>query len=332
MDSMTTAKQIWDVLVKRYDTTNEATTFALFEELVHEDRLKDDKTLIDQFSALVARLSKVNTDDVKLSDTLKAMILMSKVPESYRSVMTTLVQTNKLKVLTTDKIREALETELSFRRATFQGPDAGASKVSQTKPKPKKPCSHCKGTNHNESHCWQKYPEKKPKNMKGKGKKEKGKEKDTGQTHDHAHITAPFINLPVQTTLSSSNDISASFYSAALAANQDGMTIWLMDSGASSHITAYKTDFTNYTEYEQPKTFCTAQDGEASVVQALGEGDIMGTMLVNGKKIGITLHNVCYIPKAGTRLFSMGTIKRSGCILIQGNGCMSIIIQSLKAR
>lgn len=181
-DTMTTAKEMWDVLVKWYDTTNEVTTFALFEELIHKDRLKDNKTLIDQFSALVARLSKVNTEDVKLLDTLKAIILMSKVPEFYWSVMTTLVQTNKLKVLTTDKIREALEMELSFRRATFQGPDAGASKVSQTKPKLKKPCSHCKGTNHDESHCWQKYPEKKPKNMKGKSKKEKGKEKDTGVT------------------------------------------------------------------------------------------------------------------------------------------------------
>jgi hypothetical protein len=43
------------------------------------------------------------------------------------------------------------------------------SKKAHDKPK----CSHCKKSRHNESKCWQKYPEKKPKKANSTGNSQK---------------------------------------------------------------------------------------------------------------------------------------------------------------
>ena len=85
-----------------------------------------------------------------------------------------------------------------------------------------------------------------------------------------------------------------------------------MDSGASQHVTSYKTDFVSYREYSSPREFRTAQEGEGGVVHGLGEGTVRGIIEVDGVRKTIELKNVCYVPKAGVRLFSTGTIEKYG--------------------
>ena len=53
-------------------------------------------------------------------------------------------------------------------------------------------------------------------------------------------------------------------------------TLWLMDSGASQHVTGCLEDFTEYRPYDTPVLFGTAQAGRDGHVQGLGEGTVKG--------------------------------------------------------
>ena len=91
----------------------------------------------------------------------------------------------------------------------------------------------------------------------GSEKEEKKEDKDSPSHTGHTHVL-----------VASPNVVSASFYSVAKAV--DGYsTKWLMDSGASHHITSFRDDFATYKAYLTPLLFRTAQDGDADIVQGM---------------------------------------------------------------
>ena len=113
------------------------------------------------------------------------------------------------------------------------------------------------------------------------------------------------------------------FRSAAKAV--DGYsTKWLMDSGASHHITSFRDDFATYKAYPTPLLFRTAQDGDAGIVQGLGEGTVRAYVEIDGHRKLVEIKHVCYVPAAGTCLFSTGVIERTSSFIYQGGGKMSV--------
>ncbi|CDO68990.1 hypothetical protein BN946_scf184762.g6 [Trametes cinnabarina] len=154
---------------------------------------------------------------------------------------------------------------------------------------------------------------------KGKGKdKDKGKGKDN--SNNHAHTAAPAVNVLVAESLS---NMHASFYSAAYAAGVQH-THWLMDVGASQHITFDINDFAEYRAYDTPIVFRTAASGEGSSVKALGKGLVRGETFIDGVKWSIDLPKVCFIPTASSCLFFTGSIEKNGYLIFQGGQKMSI--------
>ena len=70
---------------------------------------------------------------------------------------------------------------------------------------------------------------------------------------------------------------------------------WIIDSGASHHITSKLTDFTNYTPYPEPKIIQTANVHDSLMIH--GEGTVFfDTETTNGQIHTVCLDNVCYIP------------------------------------
>ncbi|KAI0634468.1 hypothetical protein C8Q77DRAFT_1028395, partial [Trametes polyzona] len=115
---------------------------------------------------------------------------LSKVPDSYRSMISALMATTDLDKLTIDNIVSKTLAEEAMRRT-----GQVASRISQTKPKPNGPCSHCGSATHHESYCWKKHPELRPKG-KGNGGRRKGKEKDKGKdSNNHVHTVAPSASV-----------------------------------------------------------------------------------------------------------------------------------------
>ena len=94
--------------------------------------------------------------------------------------------------------------------------------------------------------------------------------------------------------------------------------MWLVDSGATQHMTSLKRFMRNYKDFG-PVDVHLADDG---VVQAIGKGDIVMSMKTHrGVKKGV-LTDVWHIPKLSRNLFSVGRfIKDVGPVTFEVDGC-----------
>lgn len=213
-----------------------------------------------------------------LAEHIKVYWLFSKMPESYRLSIPTILHTTAEADLTLDNVKPKLKLEdLLWNTSIGQ-----ANKISKPKTKPKPPCSHCSKDNHDPSNCYKKFPEKNPRN-----KKKDSKGKDSGLTNqggngnqngqNHTHTISSLV--PVSSTV---NKIAASFYKASLDVDRANLTIRLMDSGASQHVTGCFEDLTEYQKYDKPKFFKMAQSGDSGRIEGLGEGIVKGYTMVDG--------------------------------------------------
>jgi hypothetical protein len=82
-----------------------------------------------------------------------------------------------------------------------------------------------------------------------------------------------------------------------------GDDTWIIDSGASHHITTKLTDYTSYQPYPEPEIIQTANMHDSLKIH--GEGTVFfNTETTNGQIHTVCLDNVCYIPNRSNRLLS----------------------------
>uniref|UniRef100_H3GZY1 CCHC-type domain-containing protein n=1 Tax=Phytophthora ramorum TaxID=164328 RepID=H3GZY1_PHYRM len=96
--------------------------------------------------------------------------------------------------------------------------------------------------------------------------------------------------------------------------------MWLIDSGATQHMTSSNKYMRNY-KTMAPVDVHLADDG---VVQAVGTGDIVMSMkMPRGMKKGV-LTNVWHIPKLSRNLFSVGRFTKDvGPVTFESDGCFA---------
>ena len=98
------------------------------------------------------------------------------------------------------------------------------------------------------------------------------------------------------------------------------ITGWLIDSGASHHITNDKSMLLNYHRIEKQ-----AINGftESSMDYAIGEGDVKLPVILNGAERTITITSVWYVPGAQKNLLSVSALMNKGCTLVfKDNKCV----------
>ncbi|KAL7280531.1 hypothetical protein ACG7TL_005463 [Trametes sanguinea] len=312
------AKEMWDVLKKEFGTPDTAEAIGLLMAYFNLPPMSDSRPLRDQLGTYITCIRDASNGGMNFSEHQQAVFLLMKLPPSYNTLSTSLTASHKLGDWTVEWVQGKVLAEESLRSGTSQS----VTRISKTKPKPSGPCDFCGSGTHHESTCWKKHPDQRPKKGgkgkgKGKEKEKKGKEKDN--SNNHANAAAPAVNVLV----AESSNMHASFYSAAHAAGVRH-THWLMDSGASQHITFDINDFAEYSAYDTPIVFKTSASGEGSSVKALGEGLVRGETFIDGVKWSIDLPKVCYIPMASSRLFSTGSIEKNGYSIFQGDKKMSI--------
>ena len=101
--------------------------------------------------------------------------------------------------------------------------------------------------------------------------------------------------------------------------------VWLIDSGASHHITNELSDYTSYKPYETPDPIQTANLHDSLMVH--GEGTVFfDTKTTNGQIHKVHLDNVCYIPNGSNRLISRGQLCKSGLIEVADNKSTTFLL------
>ena len=263
-------------------------------------------TALDESTALQPQLQKLNdmrnilaANDMKITDLQFSFILIKALPDSYSAVASTILATGEPKDLTPQKIQDRILNEEGRR----SGGSASLNKIAPIKKKGDKAdknkikCFYCQKAGHKSNEC-----RKKKKDAEEKENKEK--EKGSVQTSKsvNAHIRTASIE-----EISDNDDIPVSLYAAA-------RSRWMVDSGATHHITPHRSDFINWT----PAKGIVSLGGHAEINQ-VGTGTV-AIRPSGGDKI-VHLHNVMHVPDAGARYFSVSALmQKGGQISFRDNG------------
>ncbi len=330
------ANAMWLAILSQFGTSDPLTVFNKFETLFHSV-FKDSQPMLPQIAKVEETVKACVDGGLPISDQFKALVVLAHLPTSYGVLKSSLLATADLATINTASVTSRIIAEEASKTPKDQ-----ASRTSVTKPKSKGPCTHCQGTNHSEEHCWKKHGRPKKSKDKNKSKGGSGNSGGSGsgsnsgtgnsggsggsKSHSHSLVES---STPASSSTSSTSasvftvapQLMGSFYVGATRRE----THWLMDSGASSHITFDRNDFLTYTPYENPRLYRTAnKDDDGGQIAGLGEGTVASYAYIDDRQVEVTLHNVVYIPQASERLFSTGTIERNRYSIIQGNNRMMV--------
>ncbi|CAK9813801.1 Retrovirus-related Pol polyprotein from transposon TNT 1-94 [Anthophora plagiata] len=85
--------------------------------------------------------------------------------------------------------------------------------------------------------------------------------------------------------------------------------VWLVDSGATDHMTHRRDFFSDFEKFEEP---ITIRLGNGDLTPAYGKGNVEIETYVNGKWIPGIMYDVLFVPKLSQNLFSIITVIRKG--------------------
>lgn len=254
---------------------------AMAEDTSMEDHLKEMKILTDRLAAIGAPIS--NEDQV--------VTLLGSVPESYSGLVTALeVRGDQLNL---SEVQQALLQEEMKRRGVGE---AGRQHLTDSAlvgsgngPRGKKWSKG--GTNSNSRFGYKCYRCGKVGHMK-----RDCKVKVQGESGHQAKVLD-----------SDSSDSDAAF----VLSDEDGRAgNWLVDSGASSHMTSSHELLHNYEDLEEPQN---VRLGDGRIVKATGTGTVMLEMFFKDQKpISATLCNVLYVPDLASNLLSVRAVTLKG--------------------
>ena len=103
------------------------------------------------------------------------------------------------------------------------------------------------------------------------------------------------------------------------ASSYDSVSKWTVDSGATRHVSPYRSLFLDVRRLASPVTV-TFGNGQSAV--AAGEGEVLLSTLVGGAPSEVVLHNVLWVPDATTNLLSVQqAVHRGASVMFGGREC-----------
>jgi hypothetical protein len=291
-----TFKSKWDVLKALYSGQEGSTSvFNMWIALV--------QTKFDDTSPLAPQLAKLNELRVALAnanmgvtETQYSLILLNALPSSYETVATILLASSPTTSLKPSDISARVIKEEGQR----SGPSASLNVAACTpikssdKGKGKKwdhlalTCHYCGKKGHIQPDCC-----KKKKDDVEKAKKDGAS--GSGQKAANSHVLVPSTTSIKE--VDEDNSVGVALYATE-------RMCWMMDSGATHHITPHRSDFKTYTPCNG-----TVRLGDKSTINQVGVGSVVFKTSLGTP---ITLSNVLHLPEAKTRFMSMHTLAQKG--------------------
>lgn len=325
LDDSANASDVWKKLKDDFDKESILANSIAFKALVgtHFDDNKDINTQVQEFLTAIRECKNAG---LTIDMIIKVHIFLWALPKSYDTAISAYLGTHSGAVgkAPTLKIEDLIPIVINEekRRKSSSDESAAISKISQMRKMPKEPCKKCGCSNHSTEQHWDKKPNKKGENFtsnksnnsnanqnkkknenkKGNNQKNKFKKKGKGTANGLNVTTDPVYEH------NDNNAITISLYQASERKNVG----WLIDSGATSHITNDIKDFSHYNPATIPG-HCTVA-GKGMTLKILGQGKIiMHVYHKDGTFSDLTLQDVLYIPEATMRFFSPIRAMNAGC-------------------
>ena len=288
-----TAHEMYTELVSRYGTSSLSMRVSLLKQLINRQQ-NDNTPIRDHVRSIEHIWNEYKQAGGKLDEELRVILLLLSLNRKYETIRTFIISAGKVKV----KDVLPLLFDFNIQQTTLQGAPRGTpsgnealtagSSSNNNNNKPKLKCEYCSRSGHTVADCFhKKWYDKQQKT--GNNSQKPG---NSGSATDKQAKQSKPANLAMVTTLSLVSSLIS----------EDHM-VWVLDSGATSHVTPNRDAFVSYHDYSDKVTGVGGDD--LSVVG-------IGTVQLQADVHTLTMSNVKHVPGAKYNLLSVPTLQRKG--------------------
>ncbi|RDX84565.1 hypothetical protein CR513_34368, partial [Mucuna pruriens] len=260
------AKTLWEKIESLYASKCGNNKLFLLNSIVSLT-FKEGTSLSDHLNEFQGIIDQMSGMGIKFEDEILGLLLLNSLPESWETFKISITNSTPNGVFSLQMVKGSVLNEEMTRKAQDSSSQSEvlvtenrgrSQKKEREKSRSKSKsryknveCHYCHKTGHIQKHCflWKK---------ENKGKKGKSKEKDDDDDHDHDRVTtATGDDLVILRDFESVNFVSDE-------------SMWIIDSGATLHVTPRKEFFTSYTAGD----FGVLKMGNDGVTKVIGVGDV----------------------------------------------------------
>ncbi|CCO37765.1 Retrovirus-related Pol polyprotein from transposon TNT 1-94 Includes: RecName: Full=Protease [Rhizoctonia solani AG-1 IB] len=338
----TSANEAWTRIVERWEGKGMQSLSFLYQQLM-STKIEEEEDLTTGFNSIKSTVSKIKTLGESISDFLLAQIIMNALPPSYAIVSTVIQTSTQQAAITSDAVCEAALREEERRRkgggitAMFAQSSKGKSmtkKSARNDPKGKKkdlgpPCANCSKPGHTKQECWAKGG-----GAEGTGprqKRQNSKQSKDNSNESQANTSKGDSAKVAVTDKSGNSSVGPKIYALTVSdKSSHNENAWLLDSGASRHMTPNRHWFYTYQTLTPP---IQIRVGDGNLIPAIGVGRVHVTLYNrHGVETPAVMKSVLHVPELNANLMSVKELtqggtdvlfrKSFGAILVgdQGNG------------
>lgn len=295
----THARTLWIKLEQLYARKTGNNKMFLIKQLLAL-KYTDGTSMTDHLNNFQGIMNQLSSMGIKFDEEVQGLLLLGSLPDSWEILRMSLSNSAPDGVISMDLAKSSVLNEEMRRksqgtstthsdvlvsesrgRSKSRGPKGRDQSRSKSRGKYKNiECHHCGQKGHVKKFCWQLKKEK------AKASKDKSTNKDDGSKEDKVNVTHDDFLVVEE------------FESVNLV---DNSTSWVIDSGASIHVTSRRDLFTSYT----PGDFGDVKMAHQGVAKCAGVGQVC-LETSNGTKL--TLKRVKHVPDIRLNLLSVGKL------------------------
>lgn len=302
IETCETAKEVMNKLEAIYEHKSEFNKMMVHEQFYQYTYCSND-TMAQHVSKVEGLGKQLRECGEKLSDTAVITKILSTLPPAYRSLRQAWLSLDASSQTIQNLTSRLIDEEASLMNDTNSESALVMSKKNSKQIRHNaKSNSNSTGNTSNQSHRFVCY------NCNKRG-------------HFARECKAPKKSVYKKQEQRKMLAFSAEKYS--LSASDDD--VWILDSGASMHMTYRREFFHEFSEYHSHDSDRTVKLGNKQNVEVCGEGSILIKRKINGQWEESILKNVIYVPELRRNLFSEGAATRRGYMIVKNNESAQIM-------
>jgi hypothetical protein len=307
-----TFKHKWDVLKATHSGESGSTTiFNMWINLM-QAKLDDSAPLAPQLAKLNETRVALSNASMGVTDTQYSLILLNALPPSYEAVATILLASGPPTSLKASEITARLINEEGRRagpstslNTMVKAPIKGTGK-GKKKDHSNLMCHYCQKKGHIQPDC----------RKKKKDDADKKKKKESGSGSGGNKAANSHVLVSTSASIEEVNDnVGVALYAAE-------RVHWMMDGGATHHISPHWSDFKNYTPCKG-----SVRLGDKSTIDQVGVSSVIFTTSLGTP---ITLSNVLHMPQVKTRFMSTCMLAQKGAEVSFTQSSFKIIVNQCR--